>query len=314
MFSLTHINLFIFVLLFWWCFFFTPIYNLQRHDAQLSFNCTKPKRTMNMWFEAILRSWSVKYRRMLPILLALICGWTRTVALIIRAMSRVFHFSLHLARVPFMPFPIYIFFIFSIYISHLIIFQCFRSFWIFRWMRCSILCEVVHQFYESRVIDEFVLRGNAATLKCNLPSFVADFVLVEAWISDDGIEYRSDDNFGRNRARLYIYNKCSNFLQFFCLHISLFFIDKKLFHLIFAVVSQFYESQVHDEYVIRGNPAVLKCNIPSFVSDHVEIIEWLDTNGGQYFREDNFAGMWAHLSLCKLCTTKNPNNKKKSWN
>lgn len=51
------------------------------------------------------------------------------------------------------------------------------------------------------------------------------------------------------------------------------------------VVSQFYEAQVYDEYVIKGNPAVMKCNIPSFVSDHVEIIEWLDSNGGQYFRE-----------------------------
>lgn len=57
---------------------------------------------------------------------------------------------------------------------------------------------VVHQFYESRVVDEFVLRGNAATLKCNLPSFVADFVLVDGWISDDGIEYRTNnDDFGR---------------------------------------------------------------------------------------------------------------------
>lgn len=60
---------------------------------------------------------------------------------------------------------------------------------------------------------------------------------------------------------------------------------------VFSVVSQFYESQVYDEYVIKGNPAVLKCNIPSFVSDHVEIIEWLDTNGGQYFRDDNSSGM-----------------------
>ena len=39
-----------------------------------------------------------------------------------------------------------------------------------------------------------------------------------------------------------------------------------------------------DEYVIKGNAAVLKCNIPSFVSDHVEIVEWIDSNGGQYLR------------------------------
>lgn len=52
---------------------------------------------------------------------------------------------------------------------------------------------VVQQFYQTRVIDEFVLRGNAALLKCNLPSFVADFVSVEAWISDDGMEILPND-------------------------------------------------------------------------------------------------------------------------
>lgn len=56
---------------------------------------------------------------------------------------------------------------------------------------------------------------------------------------------------------------------------------------IYIVISQFYESQVYDEYVIKGNAAVLKCNIPSFVSDHVEIIEWIDTNGGRYSRDDS---------------------------
>lgn len=44
---------------------------------------------------------------------------------------------------------------------------------------------MVAQFYETRVIDEFVLRGNSVIMKCNLPSFVADFVYVEAWISID---------------------------------------------------------------------------------------------------------------------------------
>lgn len=57
---------------------------------------------------------------------------------------------------------------------------------------------VVQQFYQARVIDEFVLRGNAALLKCNLPSFVADFVSIEAWIADDGIEILPNtDDFGR---------------------------------------------------------------------------------------------------------------------
>jgi hypothetical protein len=44
---------------------------------------------------------------------------------------------------------------------------------------------VVHQFYQTRVIDEFVLKGNTATLKCLVPSFVSDFVEVVEWLSDD---------------------------------------------------------------------------------------------------------------------------------
>lgn len=56
---------------------------------------------------------------------------------------------------------------------------------------------VVQQFYQARVIDEFVLRGNAGLLKCNLPSFVADFVDIESWIDDDGMEiFRNSTEFG----------------------------------------------------------------------------------------------------------------------
>lgn len=43
----------------------------------------------------------------------------------------------------------------------------------------------VLQAYEARVNDEFVLRGNTAILKCIVPSFVADFVHVMAWIMDN---------------------------------------------------------------------------------------------------------------------------------
>lgn len=43
----------------------------------------------------------------------------------------------------------------------------------------------VLQTYEARVNDEFVLRGNTAILKCIVPSFVADFVHVVAWIMDN---------------------------------------------------------------------------------------------------------------------------------
>ncbi|XP_033350541.1 Down syndrome cell adhesion molecule-like protein Dscam2 isoform X20 [Bombus vosnesenskii] len=52
---------------------------------------------------------------------------------------------------------------------------------------------VVQQFYETRVIDEFVLRGNTATLKCLVPSFVADFVDVIEWLAvEDGSTYSAN--------------------------------------------------------------------------------------------------------------------------
>lgn len=35
---------------------------------------------------------------------------------------------------------------------------------------------------------EYVMRGNSAILKCTIPSFVADFVYVVAWIDDEGNE------------------------------------------------------------------------------------------------------------------------------
>ncbi|XP_017867831.1 PREDICTED: Down syndrome cell adhesion molecule-like protein Dscam2 isoform X36 [Drosophila arizonae] len=49
-----------------------------------------------------------------------------------------------------------------------------------------------------------------------------------------------------------------------------------------AVVQQFYESEVNNEYVIRGNSAVLKCSIPSFVADFVQVVSWQDEEGQLY--------------------------------
>lgn len=48
---------------------------------------------------------------------------------------------------------------------------------------------VVSQLYTINVMDESVLRGNTAILKCHIPSFVADYVFVSGWASDDGDEY-----------------------------------------------------------------------------------------------------------------------------
>lgn len=55
---------------------------------------------------------------------------------------------------------------------------------------------VVTQYYEAEVVSEYVIRGNTAVLKCNIPSFVTDFVKVEAWVDSDGGEYLPIDDIG----------------------------------------------------------------------------------------------------------------------
>ncbi|KAK8378810.1 hypothetical protein O3P69_009493 [Scylla paramamosain] len=46
-----------------------------------------------------------------------------------------------------------------------------------------------------------------------------------------------------------------------------------------AVVRQYYEVQVYDEFVISGNTAVIKCHVPSFVRDYVRVTSWVRGNG-----------------------------------
>lgn len=56
---------------------------------------------------------------------------------------------------------------------------------------------VVNQFYDAEITKEYVMKGNAAVVKCLIPSFVADFVFVVTWIDDDGKEFlpSSDGSF-----------------------------------------------------------------------------------------------------------------------
>ena len=45
-------------------------------------------------------------------------------------------------------------------------------------------------------------------------------------------------------------------------------------HCLHSVVHQNYKVQVHDEFVIRGNGAVFRCHIPTFVREFVQVIGW----------------------------------------
>lgn len=48
---------------------------------------------------------------------------------------------------------------------------------------------VVTQYYEADSSKEHVIRGNAGIIKCVLPSFIADFLDVVSWHTDQ------DENF-----------------------------------------------------------------------------------------------------------------------
>lgn len=49
--------------------------------------------------------------------------------------------------------------------------------------------QVVSHSFSINVMDEHVLKGNSAVLKCHIPSFVSDFVVVDAWIDEETNEH-----------------------------------------------------------------------------------------------------------------------------
>jgi hypothetical protein len=48
--------------------------------------------------------------------------------------------------------------------------------------------------------SEYVMRGNAAILKCSIPSFVADFVHVVAWVDEDETEIVATEDFTSSKV------------------------------------------------------------------------------------------------------------------
>lgn len=63
------------------------------------------------------------------------------------------------------------------------------------------LSSVVNQFYDAEIIKEYVMRGNSAIVKCSIPSFVADFVHVVAWVDDEGEEYVRASEYSQGRKK-----------------------------------------------------------------------------------------------------------------
>ena len=48
---------------------------------------------------------------------------------------------------------------------------------------------VVAQEFITEAHNVHVIIGNSALLKCEIPSFVADFVSVASWVENNGLEY-----------------------------------------------------------------------------------------------------------------------------
>lgn len=85
---------------------------------------------------------------------------------------------------------------------------------------------VVSQAYTVHLVEENVLRGNAAILKCLIPSFVTEYVYVSSWIileGNDEIEILLNDtvnNMGIILVQL-IFLYFPQFSTFFLFQISL---------------------------------------------------------------------------------------------
>lgn len=50
-----------------------------------------------------------------------------------------------------------------------------------------LVLSVAQQVYQIRVNDEFILNGNAAIMKCLVPSFLQDFITIDSWEIDDEV-------------------------------------------------------------------------------------------------------------------------------
>ena len=140
----------------------------------------------------------------------------------------------------------------------------------------------MYQDFKAHVDQEsYVILGNDAILKCEIPSFVADMVKVTAWVDNQGNEFVLGESQGdwstvRSFARSLVLSlafKVPTKYQ------APFPSDSPTVILCFSVVTQDYSIYISPAHVIRGNDVLLKCDIPSFVSDFVQVSNWVD-NGG----------------------------------
>lgn len=59
---------------------------------------------------------------------------------------------------------------------------------------------------------------------------------------------------------------------------------------LFPAVNQAYFHEADNAFAIVGNDALFRCQIPSFVSDLVEVVAWVDNKGGEWILGGNSYG------------------------
>ncbi|KAH8350088.1 hypothetical protein KR067_006012, partial [Drosophila pandora] len=75
-----------------------------------------------------------------------------------------------------------------------------------------------------------------------------------------------------------------------------------------------YAVQVHDEYVMTGNTAVLKCQVPSYMSEFVMVTAWVQDTGMHLYPNTDIGGKYTVLSNGELyINNAGPNDAYKSY-
>lgn len=67
------------------------------------------------------------------------------------------------------------------------------------------------------------------------------------------------------------------------------------------MAAQHYDTDINKEYVIRGNAAILKCVLPSYLSDYLDIVSWkiddeeMNYNDKQYGTNFRRVMLWTQI-------------------
>ena len=72
---------------------------------------------------------------------------------------------------------------------------------------------MAHQEYRVVVHEESAIAGNDVQFKCNIQSYVADFVQVVAWVDSEGSSFMLDQKYGNfllDSINYHTYTACSD--------------------------------------------------------------------------------------------------------